>query len=717
MSYVYNLLLLIDGVIYTVVDYLFNIFYFFTQTNLFDRAEYKKIVTRIYIILGLVMLFVLAYSLLKAIINPDNFSKGENSFPKLIQNIITSLIIIVILPTIFSFAYSFQNTILNYQTIPKIILGTNGTKAYDNMGNFGHDISYILFTSFLYPNEEWCDDNNYVFDPIGKKDTCSDKITSNKGWFWGGDKNFADVSKEIKDSADQPENSQLRSLINFNQFGQAVAEGKLSYTILISTIVGIALLIVVANFCFDMAVRVIRLMFFQIVAPIPVICRVIPGGKMKDVFSTWVKKITNTFIDVFIRIGVICLAIYLINIITNSFDDLQNISLLSFPQQLIAKALLIMAVVIFMQEAPKLIGDIFHLDVGNMKLGITDKLAKGGFFAAGGAVGSLITSRGNPFAAIRGFKYGMKNKDFRVVGQEGNYRLAKQEAYQNGATRRGIFLDRMRRNFGFDTSYERNVRAVDTEISNIKDGQLAGNDGFLKAADNMKTHVEKKIEDSKSTYETSITYEREVEYDTGMLDHNGNHIMATKKEMHTETGNLCSLKQFLNSNAKNMSTAEITKFNQALNQKHDDLYAQYIKDNVLQTKDAAGNLVAGAKDKALSNYINTLQTSLNGVLMDENGVSQLSEEARNSILRPDNGDLASAIDTLKGDVQDAADKQNIRIMELNTQKQETSIRYRAQSDVATKPIGEQKPKGDGRRPPRGPHGPGPGSFGPGPGGF
>lgn len=60
--------------------------------------------------------------------------------------------------------------------------------------------------------------------------------------------------------------------------------------ILVSTICGLYVLWVITNFCFDMAVRVIKLMFFQIIAPIPVVCRVIPGGKMKDVFSTWMKK-------------------------------------------------------------------------------------------------------------------------------------------------------------------------------------------------------------------------------------------------------------------------------------------------------------------------------------------------------------------------------------------------------------------------------------------
>ena len=38
------------------------------------------------------MLFILAYSLLRAIINPDDFSKGDYSFPNIIKNVIISII-------------------------------------------------------------------------------------------------------------------------------------------------------------------------------------------------------------------------------------------------------------------------------------------------------------------------------------------------------------------------------------------------------------------------------------------------------------------------------------------------------------------------------------------------------------------------------------------------------------------------------------------------
>ena len=131
LSAVWHLFLSLDGIIYNLICYIFDIFYYLCGLQLFTDADYNKIVSKIYIVLGLIMMFVLAYSLLKAVINPDEFAKGENSFPKLIKNVIVSLVIIVILPTVFNVAFSIQNSLLNYDVIPQLILGTDDG-AVDN---------------------------------------------------------------------------------------------------------------------------------------------------------------------------------------------------------------------------------------------------------------------------------------------------------------------------------------------------------------------------------------------------------------------------------------------------------------------------------------------------------------------------------------------------------------------------------------------------------
>lgn len=98
------------------------------------------------------------------------------------------------------------------------------------------------------------------------------------------------------------------------------------------------------------------------------------------------EKTISTYLEVFIRIAIMYLGVFMISQVVNNFSNV-NFGSLGVSQKLIAKALIIMGVVIFMRQAPKLIGDMFHLDSGGMKLGLMDKLAMGGALAAGATIG------------------------------------------------------------------------------------------------------------------------------------------------------------------------------------------------------------------------------------------------------------------------------------------------------------------------------------------
>ena len=389
MSIVYNILLLIDGAIYNLIDYVYDIFDFLAGINIFDQSDYNEIVDRIYVILGLFMLFVLAYSLLRAVISPDDFAKGEASFPNLIKNVIISLVIIVLLPTVFSVAYNIQNVILNNETIPRLILGDNyeiNEETYNTSA--GKTMALGVFNAFFYPNAIICTDGASDQLTDEQLNACKENImSSNFTWYlpstWGDEEHsLADIENYVLDGA---------SFTNFTQFSDAVAENQISYTPLVSTLAGGFLLYVLLNFCFDLAVRVVKLAFYQIIAPIPVICRVIPGGKMKDVFSKWVRQVISIFLEVFIRIAIMYLGVFIIVTIKDNFSSL-NFGDLSFAQKNITYALLIMGVIIFIRQAPKLLGELLNLDTGGMKLGLMDKLAMGGAFAIGGAAGGLATT-------------------------------------------------------------------------------------------------------------------------------------------------------------------------------------------------------------------------------------------------------------------------------------------------------------------------------------
>ena len=394
LSAVWHLFLSLDGIIYNLICYIFDIFYYLCGLQLFTDADYNKIVSKIYIVLGLIMMFVLAYSLLKTVINPDEFAKGENSFPKLIKNVIVSLVIIVILPTVFNVAFSIQNSLLNYDVIPQLILGTDDG-AVDGVPNIngapgGRAIAFYTFKSFLVPNTT--DDICNGTDEEG----CRNNIKGNEGWGKNGD--ALAVTDEAVFSSDS-------SFSQYTNYSEAVRDDQLTYYFPISTVAGIFILYVLLNFCFDMALRVVKLAFYQIIAPIPVICRVIPGGKLKDVFSKWVKQVISLFVEVFIRIAALTFGVYLIGLIVEKFDNkLPGIDSLNLVgQKTIVLALLIMSVIIFVKQIPKIIGDMFGLDTGGMKLGLMDKLAQGGALTAGAIAGGALGTLGrNTVSAVKG---------------------------------------------------------------------------------------------------------------------------------------------------------------------------------------------------------------------------------------------------------------------------------------------------------------------------
>lgn len=379
MAILYNLLLLLDGVVYDLIDYLYDIFNALAGINIFSQDTYSEIVERIYVILGLFMMFVLAYSLLKAIINPDEFAKGEASFPNLIKNVVVSLVILVLLPTVFSVVYNVQNVILNQNTIPRIILGPNYQESDNYDADAGKTMASNVFGAFFHENEDWCTSNTYAFRD---NDECASNIPGNGSWFFQNGEPLSVIRDSVENGA---------SFRTYSNFGEAVEEGQISYMFLISTAAGIFIVYVLLNFCFDMAIRVVKLAFYQIIAPIPVICRIIPGGKMKDVFSKWTRQVISIFLEVFIRIAIMYLGVFLISEIVKNFDGI-NYYGLSFAQGMILKALLIMGVIIFIRQAPKLLGELLNLDTGGMKLGLMDKLAMGGGLIAGAAVGGLATT-------------------------------------------------------------------------------------------------------------------------------------------------------------------------------------------------------------------------------------------------------------------------------------------------------------------------------------
>ena len=427
-----RLLISLAAGIYKIVSYVYQAFLVLAETNIFTEDQYENITNKVYIILGVVMLFIISYNILTFIIDPDK-NKGGTAIEKVLKNTIFSFILIVLCPTLFSLAFDVQNAILNSGTISNFFT-LNGTSTASNtitIKNGGMAMAAYTFSSFFDAS-----DNSSVTAIEKARD---DAIANN---------NF----KAFKD------------------FDDDIANDKMDFHFIIALIAGGYLCYVIVSFCFDLAVRVIKLAFYQIIAPVTISCKILPQNE--KIFTNWWKAVSKTYLSVFIRVIVINLAIYLLTLFIAG-DLFKSACISGGSNQCstgiitIGRALVILGIVTFMRQAPKLIDEVFGLGMGDMKLGIKDKLKEGGFFAAGAALGTAVATRGNVYSTLRAARGGWNSDNFHSIGSEVQRRREFLQARERGATRGSILMNRLRDFVGLDTTADAAVRSVENAPQDV----------------------------------------------------------------------------------------------------------------------------------------------------------------------------------------------------------------------------------------------------------
>lgn len=446
----WKIIISLVGSIFKLVNSAYRIFLALAEADIFKNAEFDIITKNMYEILSIVMLFALAYGILVKIVDPENSKSGVDG-KKILQKLVMAIVLLALIPSIFSFMFGLQEAILESNVLNSIFTGSSNVGA-ENIKNAGNVMAVNSFKPFFTPNVNSDVNPEEARGSITNHTEYGVTLGNNGSYGCKQDQcTLADVDTFAEKTGD----------FGFYQaFAANINEGEVDFQWLIALVVGGFLVYAMISFCFDMALRVCKLAFFEIIAPIAIFCNVIP--KMEDVFKKWLSNTTKTFISVFTRIIVMNFGVYLISIIVNNADlGLNNAG--NWFLNLIAKCFLILGIVMFMRQAPKLLSDLFGFGDGDMKLGIKDKLKESGVFAAGNAVGSLVTSRGNPLAFIRGAKYGFKNADMHNIGAEDTRRRQFKHALEN-STPGDLMIDRLRRTFGFETSKE----AADLHIENAK---------------------------------------------------------------------------------------------------------------------------------------------------------------------------------------------------------------------------------------------------------
>lgn len=386
----WKIIISLVGSIFKLVNSAYRIFLALAEADIFKNAEFDIITKNMYEILSIVMLFALAYGILVKIVDPENSKSGVDG-KKILQKLVMAIVLLALIPSIFSFMFGLQEAILESNVLNSIFTGSSNVGA-QNIKNAGNVMAVNSFKPFFTPNVN-NDTNPEDARGIIKNHTEYGVTLDNEESY--GCKYEECTLAEVDLFAEKTGDFGF-----YQAFATNINEGEVDFQWLIALVVGGFLVYAMISFCFDMALRVCKLAFFEIIAPVAIFCNVIP--KMEDVFKKWLSNTTKTFISVFTRIIVMNFGVYLISIIVKNVDlGLDNAG--NWFLNLIAKCFLILGIVMFMRQAPKLLSDLFGFGDGDMKLGIKDKLKSSGAFAAGAAIGAGTTG------LVRNTVHGVQN--------------------------------------------------------------------------------------------------------------------------------------------------------------------------------------------------------------------------------------------------------------------------------------------------------------------
>src|SRR5574344_1210191 len=162
--------LLIASLIYKLANLVYQVFMAVASAKIFDSNDYQNFANKIYLVIGIVALFSLAYALLRGIVDPDSTSKDDMTVKKIVPNTLKAILLIAFVPTIFNFAYKMQDVILSQNVISNLFFDTdNLTTVQDtSFATAGSTMTNEIFLSFFMPNSkdegDVCSNDNFDMD-------------------------------------------------------------------------------------------------------------------------------------------------------------------------------------------------------------------------------------------------------------------------------------------------------------------------------------------------------------------------------------------------------------------------------------------------------------------------------------------------------------------------------------------------------------------------
>lgn len=394
-----------DGVATTLLGGIYKVFFLVANATIISGDVIKVFYSRIQLILGILMIFKLAMSILNIIINPDVVKDQKNGPGKMVTRIVAALFMLTLVIPInipnatakslnayindhgilFGVLYKAQDSILSENILAKLILGTSSNADADdmdvnNLSDIGNSMASIVLKVFVRINVN--DDTLPACDYASDDNPCSNTV----------------CAAEVNESHYAEENVDPQVILSHinDSCGRGSDERyAFGYTPIIGALVMLIIALIITGFTVDIAVRAIKLAVLRLVAPVPIISYINPPKQGGGAFDNWTKSLISTYVDLFVRLAIVYFGLFVIQIIMNGgMNNIfgSNVQGFTFTSG-IAFIFIILGILVFMRQAPQFIKDILgikgkpmgNVGLSSMMAGTASLLGGAGLAGAGAA--------------------------------------------------------------------------------------------------------------------------------------------------------------------------------------------------------------------------------------------------------------------------------------------------------------------------------------------
>lgn len=421
----------IDGWVYTADAELYDLITKIARQEIFSKGTLNEVAGRVYQLLALIMMFRLIFVFITYVINPDDMLDKTKGYQNIIKKMVITLGLIIVTPWAFEQSRVVQQLVLEEGIIEYFVFGQSNNANISSGYEFMHTVGKLFVVPYKCGNEkcETVEDSNYdslicndgakwddnipVSDANGTL-SCAQGSSVSCGSYCGlGAGEDTGYAKMLFSAAyAQGAKYDLKALMKLGgggNFKTGIYYSEYKYPFIGTTLVGILIGYMLVVMCIDIAIRSVKLSFYELIAPIPIVSYIGPKNGKDAMLNKWFTQVLKTYADLFTRIAGLEIAVFFIDTL------LENESLVK-SNDFFVELFLILGALTFAKKLPDILKDLgVNFDGGKFSLKKSlSPLAPAAGMVAGAAGGMLGNYQGSR-AAGRGVARSLASAAFGVA--------------------------------------------------------------------------------------------------------------------------------------------------------------------------------------------------------------------------------------------------------------------------------------------------------------